>query len=121
MILAEEGPTLSDSARPRQVVVYRQPDGQEPFTDWVEGLRDGMTRKRILARLTRLESGNFGDCKPVGDGVSELRMFFGSGYRVYFAESINDLVILLCGGDKSSQDTDIQQAKSYWKEYQEHG
>jgi putative addiction module killer protein len=109
---------LTDAVTPRQVIVYQLPDGQEPFTDWLNGLRDGMVRKRILARLTRLEQGNLGDCKPVGDGVKELRMFFGSGYRVYFAENGNELVILLCGGDKGSQDTDIEQAKTYWKEFQ---
>lgn len=109
---------MTDAVTPRQVIVYQLPDGQEPFTDWLNGLRDGMVRKRILARLTRLEQGNLGDCKPVGDGVKELRMFFGSGYRVYFAENGNELVILLCGGDKGSQDTDIEQAKTYWKEFQ---
>jgi putative addiction module killer protein len=109
---------LTDAATPRQVIVYQLPDGQEPFTDWLNGLRDGMVRKRILARLTRLEQGNLGDCKPVGDGIKELRMFFGSGYRVYFAENGDEVVILLCGGDKGSQDTDIEQAKTYWKEFQ---
>lgn len=109
---------MTDAVTPRQVIVYQLPNGQEPFTDWLNGLRDGMVRKRILARLTRLEQGNLGDCKPVGDGVKELRMFFGSGYRVYFAENGDELVILLCGGDKGSQDTDIEQAKTYWKEFQ---
>jgi putative addiction module killer protein len=105
------------NATPRRVIAYTKPDGQEPFNQWLDGLRDGLTQKRILARLTRLEEGNFGDCKSVGDGVSELRMFFGSGYRVYFGEHDNELVVLLCGGDKSSQDKDIAQAKAYWQEY----
>jgi putative addiction module killer protein len=73
--------------------------------------------RRILARVSRMQQGNYGDCKPVGEGVSELRMFFGSGYRVYFGEHGNDWVVLLCGGDKSSQDDDITQAKVYWREY----
>lgn len=105
------------NATPRRVIVYTEPDEQEPFSEWLDGLRDGLTQKRILARLTRLEQGNFGDCKPVGDGVSELRMFFGAGYRVYFGEHDDDLVVLLCGGDKSSQDRDITQAKLYWRRY----
>jgi putative addiction module killer protein len=106
------------NATPRRVVAYKKPDGEEPFTEWLDGLRDKTIRRRILLRVYRLEQGNFGDCKPVGEGVSELRMFFGSGYRVYFAQRGDDLVILLCGGDKSSQDNDIEQAKSYWKRYQ---
>jgi putative addiction module killer protein len=108
------------NAVPKRVIVYATPDEQEPFTQWIDGLRDGTTRKRILARLTRLEQGNFGDCKSVGEGVNELRFFFGSGFRVYFGESGNDLIVLLCGGDKSSQDTDIQQAKVYWQRYLSH-
>jgi putative addiction module killer protein len=83
----------------------------------MNGLTDVMGRKRILARVSRMQQGNYGDCKPVGEGVSELRMFFSSGYRVYFGEHGNDWVVLLCGGDKSSQDDDITQAKVYWREY----
>jgi putative addiction module killer protein len=108
------------NASPKQVIVYATPEGQEPFTEWLDGLRDRMTQKRILARLARLEQGNYGDYKPVGEGVNELRLFFGSGYRVYFGERGNDLVVLLCGGDKSSQDSDIQQAKIYWQRYLTH-
>jgi putative addiction module killer protein/probable addiction module antidote protein len=67
------------------------------------GLRDIIGRKRILARVARLEQGNYGDCAPVGEGVSELRLFFGPGYRVYFGEDAGNIIILLCGGDKSTQ------------------
>ena len=84
---------------------------------WLVSLRDLMGRKRILARIARLEQGNFGDCEPVGEGVCELRLFFGSGYRVYFGEDENNIVVLLCGGDKGNQHQDIKQAKMYWKEY----
>ena len=104
----------------KQVFVYAKENGKEPFTDWLYGLRDVMGRKRILARLARLKSVNYGDCEAVGDGVSELRMFFGSGYRVYFGERNNNIVILLCGGDKKSQSKDIEQAKIFWKEYLSH-
>jgi putative addiction module killer protein len=102
---------------PKHVIVYATPEGKEPFTDWLNQLRDVMARKRILVRVSRLQRGNYGDCKSIGEGVSELRMFFGSGYRVYFGERGNDLVILLCGGDKSSQSKDIEKAKKYWQEY----
>lgn len=105
---------------PQTVIVYRTPAGAEPFTDWLHNLRDARTRRRILQRLFRLESGNFGDRKRVGGGVSELRFSFGPGYRVYFGQDKGVIVVLLCGGDKSSQRRDIQQAQTYWKEYKSH-
>jgi putative addiction module killer protein len=108
---------VTDEAIPKLLIVYATPSEEEPFTDWINNLRDVVGRKRILARIGRLEQGNYGDCEPVGEGISELRMFFGPGYRVYFGENGNDIVILLCGGDKSSQDKDIQLAKAYWQEY----
>lgn len=108
---------MTDKATPKQVIVYSTPNEKEPFTDWLNDLRDVMGRKRILARISRLQQGNYGDCEAVGEGISELRMFFGPGYRVYFGERGNDIVILLFGGDKDSQDKDIQQAKIYWQEY----
>jgi putative addiction module killer protein len=109
--------SLGKAGQPKQVIVYAAGDATEPFTYWLENLRDVIGRKRILARIARLAQGNFGDCEPVGEGVSELRMFFGPGYRVYFGEHGNDLVVLLCGGDKDSQTQDIKTAKLYWKEY----
>ena len=102
----------------KKVIVYRTVTDKEPFTDWLNSLRDPTIRRRILKRLLRLEQGNYGDFKPVGGGVIELRCFFGAGYRVYFAEDGDSLIILLCGGDKSSQRRDIQQAQAYWQEYQ---
>ena len=111
---------MADIAKPKRVIVYADANGNEPFTDWLYGLRDIMGRKRILARVARLEQGNYGDCEPVGEGVSELRMFFGPGYRVYFGEDENNIVVLLCGGDKGSQNQDIREAKAYWKEYLSH-
>ena len=111
---------MVEETKPRQVIVYADESGREPFTQWLYGLRDVVGRRRILARLSRLAQGNLGDCSPVGEGVSELRMFFGSGYRVYFGEQGRYLVVLLSGGDKSSQSEDIEQAKAYWKEYLDH-
>ncbi len=99
---------------PKQVIICTDNNGREPFTDWLNDLRDSVGRNRIRARIFRLEQGHYGDCKPVGEGVKELRMFFGSGYRIYFGEYGNNIIILLCGGDKDSQDNDIQQAKVYW-------
>ena len=103
---------------PRTVVVYCTRAGKEPFTDWLNGLRDGATRRRILSRLLRLGEGNFGDHKSLGGGVKELRFSFGAGYRIYFGEDGTTIVVLLCGGSKDSQRRDIQQARALWKEYQ---
>lgn len=83
--------------------------------------RESKDQRTLRLRIRRLETGLYGDCEPVGDGVSELRMFFGSGYRVYFGEDAGNIVVLLCGGDKGSQDRDIKVAKEYWKEYKENG
>ena len=107
------------NAHPRIIDFYQLPNGDEPFTDWLSSIRDKRVRERIQARLLVIETGNFGDRKSVGDGVSELRLDFGPGYRVYYGEVDNIIVLLLCGGDKSSQSRDIERAKNYWKEYKE--
>ncbi len=103
--------------KPRTVIRYCAGNGSEPFTEWIIRLRDAQTRLRILRRVDRMQSGNFGDFKSLKDGVFELRLNFGSGYRVYFAEDDDDVVLLLIGGDKSTQAKDIEHAKDYWKEY----
>ncbi|WP_042250946.1 type II toxin-antitoxin system RelE/ParE family toxin [Paracoccus sp. PAMC 22219] len=87
------------------------------FDRWLMGLRDRRAVARIAARLDRLASGNSGDAEPVGDGVSELRIHYGPGYRVYFLRRGPVLIVLLCGGDKSSQERDITQAKALAAEW----
>ncbi len=104
---------------PREIQIYRTPNGRQPFTEWLESIRDTNMRDRMQARLEKLEESNFGDYKSVGEGVFELRFHFGSGYRIYFAQIGNAIVLLLCGGDKSSQTGDIERAKAYWREYKE--
>jgi putative addiction module killer protein len=81
------------------------------FTRWLKRLTDVRARTAIVARLNRLEYGHVGDAKPVGDGISELRIHFGPGYRVYFQRRGSQVILLLCGGDKGSQDRDIAAAK----------
>jgi putative addiction module killer protein len=99
-----------------KVKIYRANNGFEPFTEWLLSLKDKQSQLRIRHRIERLKLGNFGDTKSVGEGIYELRFFFGSGYRVYYARSDDTVILLLCGGDKSSQVKDIERAKQYWKE-----
>jgi putative addiction module killer protein len=82
----------------------------DAFDKWLTGLRDLQAKERIFARIRRLREGNPGDVKPVGGGVSEMRIKYGPGYRLYFMQRGNTLIILLCGGDKSSQSRDIAKA-----------
>ncbi len=112
---------MVQATEPKTVIIYQDDKGKELFTEWLDGLRDQRGRRFILRRIGKLEQGLYGDCRPVGEGVSELRIFFGPGYRVYFGEEAGHMVILLCGGEKDSQDRDIQAAKAYWKEYKDHG
>ena len=86
------------------------------FASWLEELRDANARTRILVRIRRLELGNPGDVKAVGEGIIELRISYGPGYRVYFTRQGQEIVLLLCGGDKSSQSRDIATAKRMAKE-----
>ena len=86
------------------------------FINWLTALRDVQARARIAKRIDRIAQGNFGDAKSVGDGVSELRFTFGPGYRVYYTRRGDVVVILLCGGDKGSQERDIDRAKAMAKE-----
>ena len=106
-------------ATPKEVVAFRAQGGQVPFETWLDELNDKKAVARILARLARVRQGNVGDCKSVGEGVSELRVDYGPGYRVYFGQKGRTLVVLLCGGDKRTQDRDIRLAKQYWREYKE--
>lgn len=106
---------MSDT--PIEILEYLTPSGQNPFRDWLEGLRDRQARARIRVRLTRIRLGNFGDCKSVGRGVSELRIPYGPGYRVYFGRQGNTVVILLYSGDKQTQSQDIALAQTYWNDY----
>lgn len=97
-------------------VIYLESNNNEPLIQWLKSL-DGVIRKRILQRLLRLEEGNFGDCKKIDDEISELRFMFGSGYRIYFTQIDNVIVLLINGGDKTSQSKDIKKAKELLKQW----
>ena len=99
-----------------EVLLFRR-GKSVPFSDWIASLKDARTVGIIRARVNRIRLGNFGDCKPVGEGVQELKIDFGPGYRVYFGRKGSLIVVLLCGGDKSTQAKDILIAQKYWKEY----
>jgi putative addiction module killer protein len=101
----------------REILLYQTVDGRRPFEEWLDSLRDDRARVRVKTRLDRLLAGNFGDTKLVDTGVWELRFHFGPGYRVYFGLDGNVLIILLWGGDKSNQNTDIKRAREYWCDF----
>ena len=106
-------------ARDCTVLYYRTISDAVPFQEWRDGLKDKTITARIDARLARFRGGNFGDSEPIGDGASENKIDFGPGYRIYYGLDGNDLLILLCGGDKATQGADIRRAKAYWKDYKE--
>ena len=108
---------MPQATREKQVIFYQDDSGNEPFKNWINSLRNPATRRRVLQRIFRMQSGNYGDNKFLKDGVFELRLKFGAGYRVYFGEDGETIVVLLCGGDKSTQKKDIETAKRYWQDY----
>jgi putative addiction module killer protein len=100
-----------------QVKHYCAADGADVFATWFDALRDRQAQGRIAARIDRLELGLFGDAKVLREGVRELRVDHGPGYRVYYALAGQTVVLLLCGGDKRTQRADVARAASYWLEY----
>ena len=103
--------------RRRKLVLYETANGRCPWREWFDELEDQKAQAAIDARLLRLQRGNLGDCKGIGAGVSELRVHFGAGYRIYFGQDGDTLVVLLCGGSKGSQRRDIDRARAYWNDY----
>lgn len=103
------------SNTPYRIEYFLEEDGRAPFIEWLSKLRDRDAHARISARLNRVKLGNFGVVKVLGDGVIELKIDYGPGYRVYYAMNGKTIVLLLIGGDKASQSKDIKVAKTYWK------
>jgi putative addiction module killer protein len=97
--------------------MYALASGKAPFEEWKDGLKDKTAQQKIDARIARVRAGNFGDHRTVGQGVFELRINYVPGYRVYCGIDGLALVILLCGGDKSTQKADIKTAHGYWSDY----
>lgn len=104
-------------SEPVQVQLYIARNGRVPFEDWLKRLRDRQARAKIQTRIIRLRLGNMGDAKAVGEGVQELPIDYGPGYRLYFGQVGASMVLLLCGSDKGTQATDIKKAKEYWADY----
>lgn len=97
---------------------YTDAKGSSPYAEWLGKLRDAKAKARIMLQVDRMELGLFGDSQPVGEGVSELRIHYGPGYRVYYAREGKHLYLILCAGTKSTQAKDIKRARKFWKEYQ---
>jgi putative addiction module killer protein len=105
-------------AQPREIKEYQTNEGKTPFSEWINSLQDLNLRVKIEKRLDRVALGNLGDYRSLGEGVYELKIDFGPGYRIYFGQIGLQIILLLCGGDKSSQKQDILKAKEYWKDYE---
>jgi len=103
-------------SHPKILRNYVTENGREPFREWLSALGDGKARSIVRIRINRAEKGNLGKCRSIGEGVRELVIDFGPGYRVYFGLD-DDQVILLGGGDKSTQSGDIERAKDRWRDY----
>ena len=100
-----------------ELYYYQTTDGRIPYREWLDTVSNPVAYAAIQSRTDRLKRGLFGDCEPVGQGVWELRIDTGPGYRMYYARSGKLMVLLLCGGDKRKQTADINKAKDFWKDY----
>jgi len=100
-----------------EILRYVTVSGKDVIGDWLDGLRDVRAAAKIVVRIDRLAAGNLGDCKSLEGGVSELRIDWGPGYRVYYATIDRSTVLLLCGGDKRKQSSDIRRAVEYWQDF----
>ncbi len=98
---------------------YVSPAGKDMFGDWLSRLADSRAQAKVATRINRLAAGNFGDCKPLREGLCELRIDWGPGYRVYYAMTGKDRVLLLCAGDKRKQSLDINRALQYLNDYRQ--
>lgn len=112
---------MPSESHPKEIKIYETEGGRMPFSEWLDNLSDKKTRAKIRTRLDRVSCGNLGDHGSVGEGVLELREHHGPGYRIYCGREGDAMVILLCGGDKDSQQEDIKKAHEYWSDYRRRG
>ena len=103
----------------RKIQRYITPDGKIPIDEWLDSFRDSKTKAIINARIKRVNNGNLGNYRSLGDSIYELKINYGAGYRVYFGQVGTEIILLLSGGDKSTQDRDIHKAKEYWRDYEQ--
>ncbi len=108
---------MSVDAKARTIIIYETASGKAPFTEWFDGLKDRRAKTTIDARLTRVRRGNLGTCRSLKGGIWELKIDLGPGYRVYFGLHGDTVVLLLHGGDKSTQVRDIELAQQFWTDY----
>lgn len=103
----------------KDIIIYKTESGKEPLTEWITSIKDNTTRARIRTRLARILAGNLGEHKYLSEGISEFKLDFGSGYRIYYSELNNIILLLLCGGDKKTQNKDIKKAIEYLNNHKE--
>lgn len=108
---------MNMDVQPRAVHVYVNRSGASPVEQWLDSLRDRTARARVVAGIDRLRLGNLGQTRSLGGALCELKIAYGPGYRVYFAHAGPVLILLLCGGDKSTQVSDIFRARQFWQDY----
>jgi len=100
-----------------KILIFKTKDNKEPLIDWLNSIKDIVVKARIKSRLERIDKGNLEDIKNLKGGLYELRLFFGPGYRIYYGKIKRTIILLLCGGDKNSQEKDIKKARKYFNEY----
>lgn len=101
-----------------EIIHYLDENGSDLYQDWLDGLRDRIAKIAVIKRVARVEAGLLGDCKYLRDGIGELRVDVGAGYRVYYAQVGNQVILLTCGGDKKSQNRDIDRAVGFLKDWE---
>lgn len=115
--IEQNSPSMYNKIMEYEITIYSTEEGKEPFRDWLDSLKDVDTQALIFQRLQRIKLGNFGDCKPISEGLWEFRIHYKSGIRIYYARIGQRLILIIGGGDKRTQERDIAKAMKYLEEY----